>query len=405
MDEVEFLRELLEIYSPSGQEAPLASYLVEKMAQLGFDVHIDDVGNVIGELQGARSKGAEGQRSRGEFSSAPPHPHTPTPLLLFLGHMDTVPGFISVRLVASARSGLELNPSGDWAASACERGGRLYGRGAVDAKGPLAAFILAAAKAAPSLEGTRIVIIGAVEEEASSRGARHIIGKFQPDYVIVGEPSGWDGITLGYKGSLFLDYRLSRPAKHNAAEGPSPPEEAVGFWNRLTAYVDEVNRGKRRRFESLDLSLQEINSSGDGFVQRVEMAIVVRMPLGFDVVAFKEKALDLADRAEVSFQDEEVPFRSGKNNPLVRAFLRAIRALGGKPRFKLKTGTSDMNVVGPVWNCPIVAYGPGDSSLDHTPDEYIEVEEYLRAIEVLTQVIADCKGQIAKSKLQIARGK
>jgi len=40
-------------------------------------------------------------------------------------------------------------------------------------------------------------------------------------------------------------------------------------------------------------------------------------------------------------------------------------------------------VVGPVWNCPIVAYGPGNSSLDHTPNEHIEVEEYLRAIKVL----------------------
>jgi len=267
----------------------------------------------------------------------------------------------------------------------------------VDAKGPLAAFILAAAKAAPSLKGKRIVV-GAVEEEAGSRGARHIVGKFRPDYAIIGEPSGWDGITLGYKGSLFLDYRLSRPAKHNAAEGPSPPEEAVGFWNRLTAYVDEVNRGKRRRFESLDLSLQEINSSGDGFVQRVEMAIGVRMPLGFDLAAFKGKALDLVDGAEVSFQDEELPFRSGKNNPLVRSFLRAIRALGGKPRFKLKTGTSDMNIVGPAWGCPIVAYGLGDSSLDHTPDEYIEVEEYLRAIEVLTQVMANCHSQSVRGK-------
>ena len=378
MDEVKFLRELLEIYSPSGQEAPLARHLAEQMARLGFDVQIDEVGNVIGEWQEAEGhrgigldepggRGAREQRSRGEFSSAPPHPRIPAPVLLFLGHIDTVPGFIPVRL----------------------EDGRLYGRGAVDAKGPLAAFILAAARAAPSLEGIRIVVVGAVEEEAGSRGARHIVDRFRPDYAIVGEPSGWDGITLGYKGSLLLSYSLSRPAKHNAADGLAPLEEAVGFWNRLTAWAGEVNRGKRRRFETLDLSLQEMRSSGDGFVQRVEMAIGLRMPLGFDVAAFKEKALSLADGAELSFLNEEVPFRAGKNNPLVRSFLRAIRALGGKPRFKLKTGTSDMNVVGPAWGCPIVAYGPGDSSLDHTPNEYIEIEEYLRAIEVLEKVCCD----------------
>jgi LysW-gamma-L-lysine carboxypeptidase len=67
--------------------------------------------------------------------------------------------------------------------------------------------------------------------------------------------------------------------------------------------------------------------------------------------------------------------------------LKAIRAEGGRPRFKLKTGTSDMNTVGPTWQCPIVAYGPGDSSLDHTPDEHIDVEEYRRAIDVLAQAL------------------
>jgi LysW-gamma-L-lysine carboxypeptidase len=47
-----------------------------------------------------------------------------------------------------------------------------------------------------------------------------------------------------------------------------------------------------------------------------------------------------------------------------------------------------MNVVGPAWGCPIVAYGPGDSSLDHTPEERIELAEYLRAVRVLSDVLA-----------------
>jgi LysW-gamma-L-lysine carboxypeptidase len=46
-----------------------------------------------------------------------------------------------------------------------------------------------------------------------------------------------------------------------------------------------------------------------------------------------------------------------------------------------------MNVVGPVWNCPIVAYGPGDSQLDHTPNEHVVIEEYLQAIELLRTVL------------------
>jgi [amino group carrier protein]-lysine/ornithine hydrolase len=60
----------------------------------------------------------------------------------------------------------------------------------------------------------------------------------------------------------------------------------------------------------------------------------------------------------------------------------------GKPGYKLKTGTSDMNVVGPVWNCPIVAYGPGDSSLDHTPEEHLSIVEYEQSIQVLADALS-----------------
>jgi LysW-gamma-L-lysine carboxypeptidase len=67
--------------------------------------------------------------------------------------------------------------------------------------------------------------------------------------------------------------------------------------------------------------------------------------------------------------------------------LRAIRAEGAKPRFKLKTGTSDMNTVGPVWDCPMVAYGPGDSSLDHTPHEHIAIDEFFKGIAVLSHAL------------------
>lgn len=52
-----------------------------------------------------------------------------------------------------------------------------------------------------------------------------------------------------------------------------------------------------------------------------------------------------------------------------------------------------MNVVGPVWGQNIVAYGPGDASLDHTPNEHINLTEYLHAIDVLEIVLRDLSQQ------------
>jgi len=76
-----------------------------------------------------------------------------------------------------------------------------------------------------------------------------------------------------------------------------------------------------------------------------------------------------------------------RTSPLARAFSRTFREDGLRPRMKHKTGTSDMNVVGPIWKCPILAYGPGDSSLDHTPIEHLHLGEYRKAIGVLTRVL------------------
>ncbi|MBI4757637.1 MAG: M20/M25/M40 family metallo-hydrolase, partial [Chloroflexi bacterium] len=126
---------MLAIYSPSTQEGELARYLKGAMAQRGLRATIDEAGNAVGE----RGTGAT--------------------TVLLLGHMDTVPGFIPVRI----------------------EGGRIFGRGAVDAKGPLATFVAAAASL-PAGSDKRVVVIGAVEEETrSSKGAHYILERYRPD--------------------------------------------------------------------------------------------------------------------------------------------------------------------------------------------------------------------------------
>lgn len=85
---------------------------------------------------------------------------------------------------------------------------------------------------------------------------------------------------------------------------------------------------------------------------------------------------------------DSVPaYLAEKNTPLVRAFLSAIRRMGGKPAFALKSGTADLNLTAPVWGCPAIAYGPGDSNLDHTPNEHISLSEYRQSIAILREVL------------------
>ncbi len=342
MDPLALLRRMVEIPSLSGEESVLAGFVVEAMQSLGFQASVDPAGNAVGIL-------GEG----------------PTEIVL-LGHLDTVPGMIPVRI----------------------EGGKLYGRGSVDAKGPLATFIAAAARAGP-LPGKRIVILGATEEEAaSSRGARYATQVFTPSHCIIGEPSGARAITIGYKGRIVLAYEARRAASHSAAPGGSVLEEGVEFWNRVKRWAEAFNAGKIM-FDRLDPTLREIRSENDGLEEAIALRASIRIPLGLtpEDVRGQVEALN-AEPGELRFWGADPPFRAEKNTPLVRAFLRAIREEGLDPAFKVKSGTSDMNVVGAVWRCPILAYGPGDSSLDHTPHEHLDLAEYHKAIAILARVLA-----------------
>jgi len=354
--EIDLLRKIVAIPSPSGEEDDLAAWLVGRMAALGFRVRRDAAGNVVGEI-------GEGPR-----------------VLLLLGHMDTVAGFIPLR----------------------EEGRVLYGRGVVDAKGSLAAFISAATRTR-ALPGWRVVLAAAIEEETSgSRGARHLLSHLpRPDWCVVGEPSGWDRITIGYRGCLVSRIRLRLPLAHSAGPCSLPAESAVSLWNEMVARCRRAIDGGGR-FDQIDPSLRQIATRDDGLYGLVDMTVGFRLPPTHDPEFVEQMLNDLLDalgesaphpsgRIEIETSLEilgkEVAYQSDKNTELTRAFLKAIRTVGGRPRFVRKTGTSDMNVVGPVWRCPIVAYGPGDASLDHTPHEHIDLDEYLRAIDVLEHML------------------
>jgi [amino group carrier protein]-lysine/ornithine hydrolase len=340
---VALLEAMLRIQSHSGAEAELARFLVQQMSLLGFESFVDEAGNAVG-IAGAG------------------------PEIVLLGHIDTVPGDVPVRT----------------------EDGKLYGRGAVDAKGPFATFVSAAARlVARGTLNARLVLVGAVEEEAaSSRGAHFVKQRYAPSACVIGEPSGWDRLTLGYKGRLLVDGRWEQPSAHSAGRERAVAEHAVACWNAVAAHCAAHNQSYERLFDQLLPSLRRIASGGDGLRDWAELTIGVRLPPAVAPEQLAAALEGMASGGRLHFHDLCPAYQGQKNTPLVRAFLKGVRGAGGNPGFLLKTGTSDMNVVGPAWNCPILAYGPGDSSLDHTPHEHVEIAEYERAIDVLEAALA-----------------
>lgn len=347
-DAIEFIHGLVNIKSVSEAEREAVVYTVSVMQKLGYDnSFIDDVGNAIGVRENA-SMPIERE-------------------IVLLGHIDTVPGDIPVRI----------------------EDGILHGRGSVDAKGPLATFVMAVAHAKIS-PGTRLVVIGAVEEEsATSKGARHIVNKYKPDWCIIGEPSGWDAVTLGYKGRILIDYTYQQEMSHTAGAVLGAAESGIAWYNQLNDYISQFNIDKNKLFDQLLPSIRDIQTSSDGLYNTIYIKLGIRLPPQFDIAAFETQLREWdTNDAKIVFYGYEEAYQSTRKTELARSFHRALLKQHVRPRYKLKTGTSDMNVVMPIWNCPVVAYGPGDSSLDHTPHEHLILDDYIKAIDVLTEVIS-----------------
>ena len=384
---VDLLQGLVAISSLSRNEQAASQWLVAQMSALGYArAYVDAAGNAVGEL---------GQPDAAQT-------------VVLLGHIDTVPGNIPVRIEGDGDEAL------------------LYGRGTVDAKGPLATFVMAAAQVGAAWaekNDLRVVVVGAVEEEAAtSKGARAIRDRFNgqheplPLACVIGEPSSWQRVTLGYKGRILVELEASQPMAHTAGPDAGVATVAVDLWNWISAYAARFNQGREKTFDQLLPSLRVVKTSvDDGMQERVTAQIGIRLPLDFDADAFTQQVIAWgATRVDAElpttnhesriinlqltgplttlnlyFHAHEPAWRSDRNNLLVRAFLAAIREVSptSRPSFVVKSGTSDMNVVGPAWHCPILAYGPGDSSLDHTPNEHVNLHEYWQAILVLAQAL------------------
>ena len=215
LDALDLLKTAISIPSVSGEETEVAHYFQSQLASFCDEAFVDESGSVVGNWG-----------------------HGPLKVY-FLGHIDTVAGHIPVRV----------------------EDGKLYGRGSVDAKGSFCTAVAAANRLAPSLKDVlSLKLIGATEEEApSSKGARHAIKTYtKPDLVIIGEPSGWDALTLGYKGRLIVQLEVQKDNFHSAGEGTTAAEDLVALWLKAKAHADTYNTDIKGIFNALQLSLQGV---------------------------------------------------------------------------------------------------------------------------------------------------
>lgn len=351
---------LVSQYSPSGQERGAVEWLVARMKSLGYDnTFVDEAGNAVGVMgQGPKQ-------------------------VVLLGHIDTVPGEISVR----------VEP-----VEATRESPLLYGRGSVDAKGPLASFVDAVAKVGAK-DGWQFVVIGAVEEERDSEGARLVATQYKPDFAVIGEPNQWDRVSLGYKGSAWAHVTVKRGQVHTASGEETAAEAAIEVWLKIKAYVESYNADKDKVFDKLLLTLRGMESDSNDFEQWAKLKVGVRLPVEVSPQDWYGRLNELISDSHLEGDCHLEPvgfavpaWKCEKNSQLVRSFLSGIRSQGGEPRFVYKTGTADLNIVAPVWQCPAVVYGPGDSALDHTPNEHINLEDYQKAVGVLSATLEKLTG-------------
>ena len=350
------LYDMVSIPSPSRDEERAAERLVDFFEANGREAWIDEVGNVRAPANDA---------------------------VLLTSHVDTVPGDIPVEVRPAPPEGELPEPSD---VRVGEPGDPvLWGRGAVDATGPLVSMAVAAVK-------TGVSFAGVVREEVDSGGARHLIGdRDAPEAVINGEPSGWRGITLGYRGLLEGTYVNTSESGHSSRPEPNAIQHAIDWWHGVEETFTPADPDTPV-FERVTTKPVSVDGglTDDGLAVETTMDVQLRVPPARTVDEIHELAEGELTTGTVQWQEPIPPVMESPRTDLARAFRVAIREVGGDVSLLRKTGTSDMNLYAAEWDCPMVTYGPGDSSLDHAPNERLPLSDLDRATTVLADV---CRGR------------
>ena len=274
-------------------------------------------------------------------------------------------------------------------------------------------MIVAASKFVDDGFPGKILVVGVVDEEKGGTGIQHFVESgIQPDYAIFGEPSGLEKVVFGYKGIVTVKVTVETPSGHSAAPWlfENAIEKAMEFWRQIRKLHLREEKLKSR-FYSITSCLTKIkggNTSASFIPSHCEIFVQLRIPPQLTPEqVFKEvkrkidryKATNPKVTVGVEMVDVAKAFEADRRSVIVRALAWGIRKTTlNYASFSRKTGTGDMNVLGNALKIPVVTYGPGDSKLDHTPNEHIDIQEYLKSIEVLKKALTKLPDFVKKQK-------
>ena len=368
---IEFLQRLISTPAQPGEEEAIAALVTEEMRRLGYHhVAVDEVGNVIGRIEGT--------------GDAPP--------LMFNTHLDHVDVGDPSRWPHPPFGG-EIHD------------GSVWGRGAVDIKGPMAAQIHGAARL---LDGERpagdVWVTCVVQEEIGGIGARHLAETLQVPIVVVGEPSR-NTVRRGHRGRTELvvhftgrSVHASRPGKGvnpltslghfliglDAIDMPDDPDLGPSSVAATLLRTDQVSANvipaevwqtcdwrniPGQTGEDAKLILQELGDRSIRAGAEVEVSIPVFERLTYTGLS---RPIPGSNPAYILPED----------HPVVTATERILSDVSGEERpvriWKFATDGGHFAAAGMA---PI-GFGPGDDLLAHTVDEHIEIAQLREAVEV-----------------------
>jgi len=319
---------------------------------------------------------------------------------------EPVPGRPSVVAIARGTGGgrsLMLNAHMDTVGVAgMERphdpvvqGSRLYGRGAFDMKGGLAAIMFAAAAAKNQQLRGDVILTAVSDEEYASIGTASIVKRWHADAAIVTEPTGLE-ICIAHKGFIWLEIETRGIAAHGSL--PDLGVDAIVKMGKVLVGLEELDRSLRSAPShrllgsgSLHASLisggQELSSYPERCILSVERRTVpseTAQDVEFQVRQILDQlaASDAAFNAALKTTLLRPAFEVSQDEPIVQVVRRHAAAIPGQePGIIGATAWMDSAILSAA-GIPTVIFGPGGEGA-HAVVEWVDLEQVQRCVEVL----------------------